>query len=97
MHQQLPSCYTALQSERASLDRRAAKTWAERSALLTTDRRRSPKTLVMAVAIGLVGLGGTVATLAQELPGLPDRLVAKRPAEGGQETMPAHPWDGRSW
>jgi hypothetical protein len=94
----LTTYYTALQTERESLDRRAAQSWTVANALPRTDRLRSLKTLVITLAVAIVGFGGTAATLAHGLPGLPDGVIAERAAEtGSDETVPARPWDGRPW
>ena len=93
----LTSYYTAIQIDRESLDNRAAKSWATSDALPSTDRLRSAKALVIALALTVIGLGGTAATLAYELPNLPDGVIAERAADGSGETVPARPFDGRPW
>ena len=93
----LTSYYTALQTERDSLDKRAAKGWATANALPSTDRLRSTKALMFSLAVAVIGLGGTAATVAYELPALPDGVIAERAAENGVDTVPARPFDGRPW
>ena len=93
----LTTYYTALQTERESLDRRAAQSWRAASAVPATNRFRLVKALVITLAIAVIGFGGTAATLAYELPSLPDGVIAERAVDGGQETVPPRPWDGRPW
>lgn len=93
----LTSYYTAIQIDRESLEERAAKGWAASTSLPGSDRLRSTKTLVVALAVAVIGFGGAAATLAQDFSSLPDGVIAERAAEGSGEMVPARPWDGRPW
>jgi uncharacterized protein involved in exopolysaccharide biosynthesis len=64
MFEQAESRYQALQMDRESLDRRAAKAWIAASAVPATERRFSLKAVAVAIAVALASVSGVVTALA---------------------------------